>query len=291
MQGRFSACLTFLLASALLPGAARAQNLNWEGPTGIFVTPMAYTAPSPKRNVGKPVVGFHYWAAGEVAGEFQTASVTVGMLGRTEFGYTRGFHQSGSTPGLSGLWGNGLNIVHGKVNLVPENAGKRSWVPAISAGFIARTQDSHVSGLLASPARKYNNNDFYLVGTKTVTQVRNLPIVLNFGYKATNGVFLGLAGNAPVYRGRAFGAAAFVLKGPAHSTIILGGEVLQQSREILNLPGAGVPTTLIYAMRVIPSERIKLNLDFGVAQAAGKIMPGVDLKARKQPGFGISYSF
>jgi hypothetical protein len=287
------AALIVFLASfiTLCMGTVSAQNLNWEGPTGVFVTPLAYTAPSPKNNIGRPVVAFHFWDAGEVIGHFETTSVTVGLMGRTEFGYTRSFHQLGDEPGLSPLWKGGFNIVHGKVNLVPENAGKHNWVPAISVGFVARTQDSHVSGMLVTPTRTYNNNDFYLVATKTVTQIKGLPIVLSAGYKATNGVFLGLAGNAPAYKGCAFGVAAFVLKGPAKSTIILGGEFLQQSREVLNLPGADIPTTLVYAMRVIPSEKVKLNLDFGVAQAGGKIMPGVDLKARHTPGFGISYKF
>jgi hypothetical protein len=82
-----------------------------------------------------------------------------------------------------------------------------------------------------------------------------------------------------------------VLKGPAKSSIILGWEVLQQVREVQNLPGAVVPTTLVYAARVVPSEKIKRNLDFGVAQAAGRIMPGVDLKARHQFGMGVSFGF
>ena len=51
-----------------------------------------------------------------------------------------------------------------------------------------------------------NNQDFYLVATKTFTGIRNLPLVFNVGFKATNASLLGLAGNAPGYYGRAFGA-------------------------------------------------------------------------------------
>jgi len=51
-----------------------------------------------------------------------------------------------------------------------------------------------------------------------------------------------------------------------------------------------VPTTVTYAARIVPlPERAKFNIDFGVAQAAGKILPGVDLKVRHQFAFGISY--
>lgn len=282
---------TALLTAFLLGGRASAQSLNWEGQTGVFVTPLAYVASSPKDSIGLPVVSFHFWNTGPVIGNFYMSSVTVGLLGRTEFGYTRNFHQDGSTPPLSSFWGNGFNIWHGKVNLVPENMGKHNWVPAISMGFVVRTQDPHVSGKLVEPPRNYTNGDVYIVLTKTVTQIKALPLVFSFGYKGTNAQLLGLAGNAPDFTGRAFGVAAFVVKGPAKSSIVLGGEVLQQPRHVQNLPGAVVPTTLVYAARVVPSSKIKLNLDFGVAQAAGQVTPGVNLQARHQFGMGVSYGF
>jgi len=112
------------------------------------------------------------------------------------------------------------------------------------------------------------------VATKTVTQIKPLPLVLNLGYKATNASVFGLAGNAPAYKGRLFGAAAFVVKGPAKSQLIFGSEFAQQPREVQNLPGAIVPTTITYAARIVPlPERAKFNIDFGVAQAAGWILP------------------
>jgi len=160
--------------------------------------------------------------------------------------------------------------------------------PALSAGFVARTQVGHVSGVLAN--KKYSNGDLYLVVTKTVSQVKGLPLVFNLGYKATNAQVFGLAGNAPGYKGRLFGAVAFVVKGPAKSQLIFGSEFAQQPRQVQNLPGATVPTTITYVPRVVPlPDSAKLNIDFGVAQAAGKILPGVDLKARHQFAFGISY--
>jgi hypothetical protein len=289
MTYHFNETRILLLAFAGL-GAASAQSLNWEGQTGVFVTPLAYTAASPNNNLGKPVVAYHYLDAGGVLGGFHTASVTEGLFGRVEFGYTRTFHQPGTTTGLSPLWDGGFNIVHGKVNVVRENAGKNNWLPAISAGFVARTQDRHVSGVLAGPNRDYNNADFYLVATKTVTQIKPLPLVLNLGYKATNASVFGLAGNAPAYQGRLFGAAALVVKGPAKSQLIFGSEFAQQPRQVQNLPGAIVPTTITYAARLVPlPERSKLNIDFGVAQAAGWILPGVNLQARHQFALGISY--
>jgi hypothetical protein len=266
---------------------ASGQSLNWEGQTGVFVTPLAYTAASSKDGLGKPIVAFHFLDGGKVLGDFYQSSLTVGALGRTEFGYTRDFHSQGSTAGLSSLWGNGFNSFHGKVNIVPENVAKQKWVPAISAGFVARTQVNNVGGWING--RRTNNADFYVVASKTITETKKLPIVLNAGYKATNASVLGLAGNAPAYRGRAFGAAAFVLKGPAKSTVILGSEVLQEPRSVQYLPGATVPTTITYAARIVPLVERKFNVDFGVAQAAGQIMPGVNLFARHQFALGISY--
>jgi hypothetical protein len=278
-----------LLAGILGAGIAAAQNLNWDGQTGVFITPLAYTAASPANGLGHPIVAYHFLNAGPVLGNFHTISVTEGVGGRVEFGYTRDLHQQGNTAGLSPLWDSGFNLVHAKALLVKENAGKNAWLPAISAGFVARTQDRNVSGLLATPNKSYTNADFYAVASKTITQTKPVPIVLNLGYKATNASVYGLAGNAPGYTGRLFGAAAFVFKGPAKSTLIFGSEFSQEPRHVQNLPGADVPTTITYAARIVPFAERKLNIDFGVAQAAGTIEPGVNLKARHQFALGVSY--
>src|SRR5690242_3422193 len=76
------------LALLVLPAATQAQNIGWEGETGVFVTPLAYTAASPSTGLGKPMVGFHYLNGGPVLGDFFEVSGTVGAFGRTEFGYT-----------------------------------------------------------------------------------------------------------------------------------------------------------------------------------------------------------
>jgi len=100
-----------------------------------------------------------------------------------------------------------------------------------------------------------------------------------------------MGGNASAMVGRAFGAVAFVFKGPARSTVILGSEVAQQPRHPDQLPNAVIPTTFTYCMRVVPVAERKINVDFGVAQIAGKIAPGVDLQARARIGFQLSYAF
>jgi hypothetical protein len=293
MVGRF----VFLAAMwCVAMNTASAQSLNWEGQTGVFVTPLAYAVPSTERGFGKPVVAYHYLDAGGVLGGFHQVSVTIGAFTRVEFGYTRNLHQDGSTAELSNLWGNGFNTFHGKVNVLREG---QSWLPALSVGFVARSQVHNVGGVLQN--KDTTNEDFYVVATKTAMGIRKLPLVFNFGFKVTNASLLGLVGNAPSYQGRLFGAAAFALRGPGRSTILLGSEVLQEPRRVQDLPGIVVPTTITYAVRIIPSgalplhswgvESPRLTVDLGIAQAAGRVAPGINLQARHQFALGVSYGF
>jgi len=293
MVGRF----VFLAAMwCVAMNTASAQSLNWEGQTGVFVTPLAYAVPSTEGGFGKPVVAYHYLDAGGVLGGFHQVSVTIGAFTRVEFGYTRNLHQDGSTAELSNLWGNGFNTFHGKVNVLREG---QSWLPALSVGFVARSQVHNVGGVLQN--KDTTNEDFYVVATKTAMGIRKLPLVFNFGFKVTNASLLGLVGNAPSYQGRLFGAAAFALRGPGRSTILLGSEVLQEPRRVQDLPGIVVPTTITYAVRIVPSgalplhswgvESPRLTVDLGIAQAAGRVAPGINLQARHQFALGVSYGF
>jgi hypothetical protein len=280
--------VSFLIVS-LMASTTHAQNLNWEGQTGAFVTPFAYTSASPADGVGLPAIAFHYLNGGDVIGGLYQVSATVGFLSRFEVGYTRAFNSAGSTAGLSPLFGGGFNIVHGKANLVPENAGKQNYLPALSVGFVARSQVRRGGGVLTD--KKTTSGDVYLVATKTITQTKAVPIVLNFGVKATNASVLAIAGNAPDWKGRLFGTIGFVLPGPAGTKLVVGSEALQQPRYIKDLAGATLPTTLDAFVRVLLPAKTRLNIDFGVARAAGQILPGVDIHAESQFATGISYRF
>jgi hypothetical protein len=296
---RQSFFLAILLGLALVLCSAvksSAQSLNWEGQVGVFVTPLAYTPPSQDDRFALPAVSYHYLNGGSVLGGFHQLSVTVGGFRRLEFGYTRNLHQDGSTPGLSPLWAGGFNIFHGKVSLWEED---RNWVPTVSVGFVVRSQIPNVNGLIGN--KNLTNGDVYAVATKTVTYFKRVPLVFNFGVKGTNASILGIAGNAPDFQARVFGTAAFALKGPGRSTILLGSEVLQEPHHVEGLPGIVIPSTLAYAVRVVPGgalpmhgwgvESPRLTVDFGVAQAAGEVAPGINLQARHQFAMGISYGF
>ena len=282
----------YLVATVALLTASQflfAQNLNWEGQTGAFVTPFAYTSASPAHGFGHLAISFHYLNAGSVIGNEYQISGTVGLLKRLEIGYTRSLNSAGNTPGLSPLFEGGFNVFHAKANLVPENAGKQNYLPAIAVGFVARTQVRHVGGVISS--KDTNNGDVYLVATKTITQTKPIPLVINAGVKGTNAAVFGIAGNSPVWEARAFGALGFVLPGPGKSKIVVGSEAAQQPHHIQDLPDATLPTTLTYFARVLPSTEKPINIDIGVAQAAGWVLPGVNVKARAQIATGISYRF
>ena len=118
-----------------------------------------------------------------------------------------------------------------------------------------------------------------------------MPIVAYFGVKVTNASVFCIAGNAPDWQARLFGAVGFVLPGPAGAKFVVGSEAAQQHPHIQDLPGATLPTTLTYFVRVLLPAQTRLNIDFGVARAAGEILPGVDIEAESQFAAGISYRF
>jgi len=129
-SGRLGTVLAVVLAAVIgtsvSRGTAFAQSLNWEGQTGVFVTPLAYSVSTGSTSLSLPVVSYHYLNAGPVLGGFHQVSVTMGAFNRIEFGYTRSLHQDGTTAGLSELWSGGFNAFHGKVNLFRE---RRAGLP------------------------------------------------------------------------------------------------------------------------------------------------------------------
>ncbi|MCL2659734.1 MAG: DUF3034 family protein [Acidobacteriaceae bacterium] len=317
--------LTLAITTVLfygLTGSLHAQEgLGWEGETGVFVTPSAYTASAENQKV-HPVVAFHYFNGGPVLGGFYAASTTVGLWKRTEVGYTHEFHTFGNDPVISPLFQNGLDVVHGKVNLIPENFKKTNWVPAISVGFKARFNDKNVGDMPLDPATGAwnpagggkSNGDIYFVATKIVRSRLKLPIVLNYGLRGSNAMLWGLGGNAPNWQALNFGAIALPFK-ISKTIIFVGSEAAQQPHHpvlpaslalvssqlvSLGLPPVtlNIPTSLTYDMRVIPSPKCKLAVDFGVGQLAGRaypgipgVLPAIDLKARHQVGFQVTYGF
>jgi hypothetical protein len=287
---------TFLVVLSLsFATTLKAQALGWEGETGVFVTPLAYTASASGQKL-HPVVAYHYLNAGPVVGQFHEASIEVGIGKRLELGYTHEYHAFGSDPNLSYLWQNGFEIFNGKLNLLPENRAQKPWVPAISIGVIARANVRNAGNFMAeqNPATMHGktDDDVYVVASKTVTQAfRKVPVILNAGVRGTNAELWGMSGNASDWQARGFAAIAFVFAGPRNSSMIVGSEMAQQPHHPEGFPALNIPTTLTYCVRIVPSPRHKLNIDFGVAQIAGQVAPAVNLQARHQFGAQITYGF
>jgi len=283
---------------------SHAQGLGWEGETGVFVTPLAYTASSETEKY-HPVVAYHYLNAGSVIGDFHEASIEIGIGKRFEVGYTHEFHAQGNEP-LSYLWQNGFEIFNGKFNVLPENSFKKNWIPAISIGFIARNGVRNVgdyegtASAMVPNTSGHTNGDIYGVASKLVKN-KFVPVLVTGGVRGTDAELWGMGGNAPSWKACAFGSVAFILKMPYKSTLILASEAAQQPHHPYGFNGANdtiplnIPTTLTYAARFIPSAKYKLNVDLGIAQIAGQAWgsgsSGVDLKARHQVGVQVSYGF
>ncbi|HUO59777.1 MAG TPA: hypothetical protein VMU24_03850 [Candidatus Acidoferrales bacterium] len=304
LTGLFTA--SALLGLVLLCGLsvpAHAQGLGWEGETGVFVTPLAYTQ-STENGKARATAAYHYLNAGSVIGDFHEASIEVGIGKRIEFGYTREFHSFGSANnGLSTLWQNGFDIMNAKVNVIPEGAFHEKWMPAISFGGMARTGVRNVGNYVADVAKDGNasrlsgrtNGDVYVVGSKMLPTGKT-PILISAGVRGTDAELWGMGGNAPDWTAQGFGSVAVVCPLPHKNTIIFASEAAHQPHHPYMFDGVrgaklNIPTTLTYAARFIPNWKYKVNFDVGVAQIAGQVAQGVDLKARHQVGVQMSYAF
>jgi len=277
---RLPLLLLFLLTRPLL------AQLNWEGQTGGLITPFAYNSSS-SMGVGRPELAFHYLNGGPVLGNDFQVSITAGFLKIAEGGFTRTFNLLGNDE-LAPWFANGFNAAHIKFRLLPENAWHTSYLPAIAAGAIVRTQVRRVTEV--TERENTTATDFFVVGTKTLTTLR-VPVVLNLGAKLTNASILGIAANSPGWEFKPFGGLFLTLKTPRHSRLMLGAEFASQPRQMKEVPGVVVPTSLAYVARWSPAGDNPISLELGFMQLGGNLGSGVDLEARHQAVIGINYHF
>lgn len=283
---RFFARLVFAFLSFFsLSGFAIAQ-LNWEGQTGGLITPFAYTSSS-TMHIGHPQLAVHYMNGGGVLGKDIQVSVTTGFLKIAEGGFTRTFNVQGSDE-MARLFANGFNAAHLKFRVVPENAWHTSFVPAIAAGTIVRTQVRRLTEV--TERENTTATDFFLVGTKTIANFR-VPIVLSLGEKLTNAALFGIAANSPGWEFKSFGGLFFTLRAPRHSSLTLGAEFARQPRQLKEVPGVVIPTSLSYVARWHPGNDLPLTLELGFVQFGNNLGSGFDMEARHQAVLGIGYHF
>jgi hypothetical protein len=303
----------------LLGSRLDAQHLTLEGQTGGFLTPTAYVVYTDKGHVfSHPAVGYHFVNTSNVIGNVQTVSFVEGFANRAEVGYTRSIHTLGNSAAFSSLWNyDGMNIFSGKVVALKEGTGGE-LVPGIAVGGIVRTGDHFVSGALNKELglgsdTANTNEDLYIAATKTWLKPP-LPLLLNFGWKATNASIFGLGGQSTRFGGRAFGGVGIPLPLGHGLAAVPSAGVTQDQPQVKNLGAilvggkAHIPTTLDYAVRITQKEKPHFSFDIGIGQVAGNIgqtavatgLPApyppvvlvpVDLKARKVLGMGLSYRY
>lgn len=285
VASRFSRAALALPLVLLLSPFATAQ-LNWEGQTGGLITPFAYTSSS-SMGISRPQLAVHYLNGGAVLGNDIQISITTGFLKIAEGGFTRTFNFQGSDE-MALLFANGFNAAHIKFRVVPENAWHTSFVPALAAGAIVRTQVRRVTEV--TERENTTATDFFVVGTKTIASLR-VPIILSFGEKLTNASILGIAANSPGWEFKSFGGLFFSLKAPRHSRLTLGAEFARQPRQLKEVPGVVIPTSLSYIARWHPASDLPLTFELGFVQFGNNLGSGFDLEARHQVVLGIGYHF
>ena len=283
---QFSKPAPLALALLSLFTSVAAAQLNWEGQTGGLITPFAYTSSSSMR-ISRPQLALHYLSGGRVLGNDFQISITAGFLKIAEGGFTRTFNVLGSDE-LAPLFANGFNAAHIKFRVMPENAWHTSFVPALAAGAVVRTQVRRVTEV--TERENTTATDFFLVGTKTITNLR-VPIVLNLGAKLTNSSLFGIAANSPGWEFKPFGSLFLTLRAPRHSRLTLGAEFASQPRQLKEVPGTVVPTSLSYLARWQPGDDIPLTLELGLVQLGGDLGAGFDIEARHQVVLGVNYHF
>jgi hypothetical protein len=295
-----------------------AQHITLEGQTGGFLTPTAYVVYTAKgQTFSHPAVSYHFVNTSKVIGNIQTVSFLEGFANRAEVGYTRSIHSDGNSPAFSSLWNySGMNIFSAKVVALKESTGAEI-VPGIAAGAIVRTGDHFVSGALNKELfglnTAYTTTDLYVAATKTWLHPP-LPLLVNLGWKATNGVIFGLGGKSTRLSGRVFGGLGIPLPGPFKTAIVPSAGFTQEPPQVKNLGlilvggKAHIPTTLDYAVRVTQKDKPHFSFDIGIGQVAGNIgytqvatgLPApapptaiipVNLEARKVVGMGLSFRY
>ena len=184
-----------------------------------------------------------------------------------------------------------------------------SWMPGVAVGGVIRTGDQFVSGALnkrlTGTPKTYTNGDVYLVATKSYIKPP-LPLLVNFGWKATNAEILGIGGQATRFGGELFGGVSFPLPGPWKTVILPSVGFIQEPSQVKNLGAilvggkAHLPMTLDYAVRVTQRKNPHFSFDIGVGQIAGNIgttyvsglgLVPVNLQARSVVGLGFNYRY
>jgi hypothetical protein len=266
------------------------QALNMDGQSGIFLQPEADVVPAPHHKFGAPTVSFHAVDAGPVAGDYINVGVEEGFGNWLEFGYTRSNHTDGGDPAISPLFNfEGMNIFNVKAKIVPAGAHKLKYVPAVSVGGVLRTNDPFVVQFVEH--KNATNGDIYGVATELFTFGKKFAFVGTGGVRGTNAQKYGYGGNTVDWEARAFGGLAFPIPIKGKIVVAPALEVNQEPRYIKYIPGAHLPTDLIYAVRVSQYPDSRWTFDVGTGHLGAALEPGINIKANNAIAIAADFRF
>lgn len=154
--------LTVVALTVLAASFAFAQG-TWEGPTGVFLNPLAIDLAQ-----GKTQASIHYLNL-QPAGGLTTVGATYGVAKNLEVGLTYADLSAGAQTQFE--------ILHAKYIALPF----KGEAPAVAVGTILRNAEGGSS-----------TNDFYLAATKVFPA--KTPIIASLTVRNTNGLGSGLFG-------------------------------------------------------------------------------------------------
>jgi len=266
------------------------QALNMDGQSGIFLQPEADVVPAPHHGFGAPTMSFHAVDAGPVAGDYMNVGIEEGFGNWLEFGYTRSNHTDGGDPAISPLFNfEGMNIFNAKTKIIPAGAHKFKYVPAVSIGGVLRTNDPFVVQFVAH--KNATNGDIYAVGTELFTFGKKFAFLGTGGVRGTNAQKYGYGGNTVDWEARAFGGLAFPMPIKGKVVVAPALEVNQEPRYIKYIPGAHLPTDLIYAVRVSRYPDSRWTFDVGTGHLGATLEPGINIKVNNAIAIAADFRF
>lgn len=287
----YSSAAMFAFALMFLSPEAKGQALTMDGESGIFFQPWAEVVPAEHNKFNAPTAAFHVVNAGPVAGDYLNVGLEEGFGNWLEFGYTRSNHTDGGDPTISPLFNfSGMNIFNFKAKVLASNSYGHKYLPSIAIGGALRTNDPFV--IQAVQHHNATNGDIYLVGTKLVVIGGNkFAFLLNGGVRGTNAQKYGYGGNTTDWEARAFGGIAFPI--PIKKIVVIAPtfEIDQEPRYIKGVPGATVPTDLIYAVRISHQLDSRWSFDVGTGHVGATLETGVNVKANNALAFAADFRF
>lgn len=221
-----------------------------EGNGGILTTLSAYIVNPPAEGdfLGLPSIGFGYVNLGH-GRNLEAVTVTEAPFARLELGYAYNNLNLGDLPlDIFQTTGGLLNTTetsmemhnfNARVQLLKEGDFNTAWIPALTFGAHFKTNQTHdaldnqlAGTLTALGIPDKQGVDFTLYASKMIKGLP-LPVLLEVGGRATEGVWNGLLGFTNDYSYLLEGNVVVFLTG----NLALAGEYKQQLTDYTDIPG------------------------------------------------------